>query len=58
MLSNTLKHTFDTTFLMGENENGFTRPIINLIHTSKTLVGYMKRTGDMNKLSKTLFKEI
>lgn len=57
MLSNTLKHTFDTKFLMGEDENCVTRPIINLIHTSKTLVGYMKRTGDVNKLSKTLVQE-
>lgn len=58
MLSNTLKHTFDTKFLMGEDENCVTRPIINLIHTSKTLIGYMKRTGDINKLSKTLVQEI
>lgn len=58
MLSNTLKHTFDSKFLMGEDENCVTRPIVNLIHASKTLVGYMKRTGDVNKLSKTLVQEI
>lgn len=43
---------------MGEDENCVTRPIINLIHASKSLVGYMKRTGDVNKLSKTVVQEI
>lgn len=58
MLNNVLKHTFDNKFLLGNNERCVTLPIFKMINAIKSLVGYMKRTGDVNKLSKTLTQEI
>lgn len=43
MLSNVLKHTFDHKFLSGDS---ITLPIEKLMNAVKSLVGYMKRTGD------------
>lgn len=57
MLSNILKTTFDNKYLSGEDGNDEAKPIYKLIIAAKNLVGYMKRTGDNNKISKTLIQE-
>lgn len=58
MISNILKATFDNKFISGEDGKSVTVPIFKLIQASKALVGYMKRTGDNNKISKTLIQEL
>lgn len=58
MLSNILKATFDNKFISGEDGRSETVPIFKLIQAAKALVGYMKRTGDNNKISKTLIQEL
>lgn len=58
MISNILKATFDNKFILGEDGSSVTMPIFKLIQAAKGLVGYMKRTGDNNKISKTLIQEL
>jgi len=58
MISNILKAIFDTKFISGEDGRSVTEPIFKLIQAANPLVGYMKRTGDNNKISKTLIQEI
>lgn len=58
MISNILKATFDNKFISGEDGRSETVPIFKLIQAAKALVGYMKRTGDNNKISTTLIQEL
>jgi hypothetical protein len=58
MISNILKATFDNKFISSEDGKSVTMPIFKLIHAAKALAGYIKRTGDNNKISKTLIQEL